>query len=329
MRAHAGPSPVDGPPVVYQEGDTFYDESCGDVGIPTAVSCGAQWSAGIEFTLLKPHFEQNVAFTTLTSDGASNESFSDTEFSYDRSLAPRVWIEALTSDALGFRVVYWQFDQDADTVVGEPAANGFGRISPPTFGDIDLSTTVPGSQFTANSSLNAYSIDLELTKSLSWGHCGWLTAFGLRYAEVQQSYDGELQDDSDAVQGTINFDHTVKGIGPTLAIRTHRPITHQLSIFGMARGSLVFGDGESTLTAIEDQDLDTELTTTRVTNRNDLLPIGEMQVGLQWAPQGMGVYQPYLHLAMESQIWSGVGNASQEDGNLGFFGFNVALGFDF
>lgn len=313
----------------YDEGEVFSDDSCSDcLAVPEALA-GPCWSAGIQFTLLRPHFESNIAFTTLESDGDTTDTFTDTEFMFQRELAPRVWIEALTSDALGFRAVYWQYDHPADTAVGQPPENGFGRIIPPDFGQVDLSTTVPGSQFTALSDLNAYTIDLELTKALQWGRCGWLTGFGLRYADVQQAYRGELRNEDDAVQGTVNFSHHVKGIGPTIAVLTNRPLTQRLNLFGMARGALVFGDGESAFNAIEDQDLDDQLTTRRITSRHDLLPIGEMQVGFQWAPGGMGVWQPYLHLAMEGQLWSSVGNASSEDGNLGFYGFNVALGFDF
>ena len=258
----------------------------------------------------------------------SAENFSDTQFDYSQELAPRVWVEVLGSDALGMRAIYWQFDHAAGTAVGQPPANGFGSIIPPDFGNIDLSTTVPGSQFTANSDINAYTIDLELTKAMNWGRCGFLTAFGLRYAEIQQSYTGELQNEMNVTQGTVNFRHSVNGIGPTLAMRSERPLTRQLGLFGTARGAVLFGDGDTLLTAVEDLDLDDQLTTTQTTTRDDLLPIGELQCGIQWTPGCIGVWHPYLHVALEGQVWGGVGDASSEDGNLGFFGFNVALGFD-
>jgi len=320
------------PEVFYSPGEAYFEEGCSDGscgGNNYFTSLGPRWSAGVEFTMLKPHFENNVASTTLNSDGDTFETFSDTEFTYDRELAPRVWIEAVGPDSLGFRAIYWQFDHPAATSTSTPPANGFGRISHPDFGEIDLSTTVPNSQFIANTDLNAYSVDLEVTKAMNWGNYGLLTAFGLRYAEVEQRYVAQLRSAADVLQGTINFSHQIEGIGPTIAIRTQRPFTTQMAIFGQARGSLLFGDGQSTLTAIEDQDLDDQLTTNRTTIRNDLLPIGEMQVGLQWSPECTGVFFPYVHLALEGQIWSGVGNASTEDGNLGFFGFNIAVGVDF
>jgi hypothetical protein len=90
----------------------------------------------------------------------------------------------------------------------------------------------------------------------------------------------------------------------------------------------LFGDSTSRLNAIEDQDLDAQLTTVRTTSRDDLLPVGDVQVGLQWTPASYGVWNPYLHVAMEGQFWGGAGNASSETGNLGFYGFNFALGMD-
>lgn len=100
-----------------------------------------------------------------------------------------------------------------------------------------------------------------------------------------------------------------------------------MSLFGVARGSLLFGDGTSSLTAIEDADLANAFTTRHDTSRDDLLPIGEMQVGLLWTPVIGGTWQPYMHAAFEAQHWGGAGNSYSEDGDLGFYGFNLALGF--
>ncbi len=80
----------------------------------------------------------------------------------------------------------------------------------------------------------------------------------------------------------------------------------------------------------EDIDLaPNDLTTTRTTNRMDLLPISEARIGVQWMSRkqrGSGM-QWMLSSAMEGQLWSGAGNASSEDADLGFFGFSVGAGF--
>lgn len=289
---------------------------------------GIRWSAGVELTIVKPYFDQNLAFTTLESDDGTQENFTDTEFNYDTMVSPRIWIEALGVDGMGLRVLYWHFDESADTIIASPPANGFGRISHPPFGNVDLSTADPASTFTTNSDLNIYSIDFEATKSMQCGLWGVLFAGGVRYADVEQRYAAILQNDQGQQQGNIAFEHQVRGIGPTVYARTQRPFLPKLSFFASARGALVFGQGDRLLTAVEDADLDPSLTTTSRAHRDDLIPIGELQTGFQWLPGLLRRWNTYLHVAMESQFWGGVGSASDEEGDIGFFGLNVAMGAD-
>lgn len=300
---------------------------CGEVDA-CVVGTRACWSAGIEFTFVKPHFEDNIAFTTSDSDDATFETLTDTEFNYDTDLAPRVWIEMFRGSGLGMRVVYWQFDYAADNTSGSPPDNGFGSITTPPFGDVDLSATAPGSVYSASSALNAYTIDIEGTKSFGSGMWGAVASTGIRFGEVRQDYRSNLQNAQNVQQGTINFSHRVQGVGPTVGLRVQRPFLPCFALFGVARGSLLYGDADSTFVAVEDEDLANAFTTRRNTSRDDLLPISELQVGLQWMPNAGGIWHPYFHLAFESQLWDGAGNASSESGNLGFYGLNLAVGLD-
>ena len=301
--------------------------SCGSCGTRSCGGgCSGCWSAGLEFTLVKPHFEDNTAFTTSDSDDATFETLTDTDFTYGNEFAPRLWIETMGAGDCGMRFTYWQFDYAAGGVVGSPPANGFGSISHPRFGDVDLSTTTPDSVFSANSDLNAYTLDLEGIKSFGAGRWGLVAGLGVRFAEVDQNYAATLRNAQGLQQGTINYGHTLQGFGPTVGLRVQRPFIAGMSLFGVARGSLLFGDGESSLTAVEDEDLANAFTTRHDMSRDDLLPIGEMQVGLLYTPIVAGVWQPYMHVAFEAQQWSGVGNAYGEDGDLGFYGVNLALG---
>ena len=284
------------------------------------------YSVGFEFTFLKPRFENNPAFTTMDSDGASFEDFNDTEFDYDLELAPRLWIEHACDNGLGLRALYWQFDHSPGSAVDSPPANGFGRIDNPPFGTVDISSTIPTDTYLATSDLNAFTIDLEATKITDF--CSWSLGLsgGLRYAEVEQSYFAELRDAAGTARGRIDFDHRISGVGPTISLHASRTCFYDVIFFGMARGSLLYGDGESRLAAGEDLDLANPFFTNQVSQREDLLPIGEMQIGIDWSPPVRSAYQPFMSLALEAQFWNGVGNATSEDGNLGFFGFKVGLG---
>ncbi len=313
---------------------------CGDVidcgtGCCDTVGCtgcnrGAKFFAGYEATFLQPRFSDNVAFTTTESDGATFSTITDTEFNYDYDYAPRVHFGWEHQDGVGLRATWWQLDANADTETTNPPANGFGSITHPTFGTVDISTTIPTDIFTASSSIEAYTVDLEGTKQTSF--CGWDLGVGggLRYANLEQTYLAQMSDNANTLRGEIDYQSSIEGFGPTISLNASRPITRRMVLFSKARGSLLFGDGESSLTAGEDLDLVSPFTTNRTTSRDDILSIAEIQIGVKWRgnDRSHSIFNPFWSLALESQYWDGVGNATSEDGSIGFFGGNVAVGLD-
>lgn len=247
-------------------------------------------------------------------------TFTETEFDYDLELTPRLWLEGTFTDSWGWRVTYWQFDQSPVTESGTPA-NSFETFSP-AFSDIDVDTNDPSQTLTAASDLNAYSIDVEALKYGRINRWQFGVGGGFRYASTEQGYLATLNDGVSDI-GTIDFEHELEGFGPTFSAYGAHPLIHRVHLVGAARASVLFGDGASRLTATEP----TPQTTIRVTNREDLLPIGEARLGLEWLsmkhPRG---WQWMLTTAMEGQIWGNAGNASSETADLGFFGFNFGLG---
>lgn len=303
-------------------GEPVCCETCGPCLLPPA------WYAGFEATFVKPRFEDNVAFTRMEADGASFESFTDTEFDYDLEFTPRVFVGWQDNSGIGLRATWWQFDHAAATETANPPANGFGAITHPAFGSVDNSSVIPTDTFSAASDLNAYTIDLEATREKQFSAWDVSVAGGIRYAYSEQSYSAELRDNADTFRGSIDFRQSIEGFGPTISLSAYRPIATDAGIFCKARGSVLFGDGESTLTAVEDADLTTPFNTSRTTGGDDLLSIGEIQVGFRWQSLGRRgqTYRPFLSAALEGQIWNGAGNATSEDGALGFFGFNTGAG---
>jgi len=303
--------------------------SCGTCASPQVGCCQyGSFVAAFDFAVLSTHFEDNRAFTVMESDGVSFEAFSDTEFDYKLELSPRVWVGFEFYSGLGLRAGYWHYDQAPAIVSASPPANGFGRVSHPVFGDVDIGSTVPTDTFTAATDLDAFVIDFEATKSIAFGSWTMQVSGGLRYASIEQSYLAGLESGAGVARGAINFSHRLQGAGPTVSLAAFRPITPGTTLFALARGSLLYGEGKSHLAAGEDLDLANPLFTTKVTERDDVLPIGEIQVGVQWSGYRMpyGGWTPFLRLAAESQLWSGAGSASGEDGDLEFVGFNAGVG---
>lgn len=316
---------------------------CGSAGCEVA-DCGgcvvgggcapATFYSGFEFTFVKPRFERNVAFSTLVGDGAGNDVFTETEFDYDLELTPRVFLGWRHCDGVGLRATWWHFDNDAAPAVGSPVDTGFGRISHPEFEDVDISTGDFEDLFTGTSHLNAYSIDLEATMETEF--CGWDlgVAGGIRYAFAEQGYLAEVESDganARIIDGRISYLQSIEGIGPTISLSASRPLTCRASLFCKARGSLLYGDGESRLSAQEDALTGGgfTFTTNRTTNRDDVLSIAEMQLGFRWqGGEPCYTFRPFLTMAMEGQVWNGAGSATSADGTLGFFGFATQLGLE-
>ncbi len=299
-------------------------DPCGD----TSCRPRTRLYGGFEATFLKPRFEENPAFMIRTDDGAGAVTHTDTEFDYDLEFSPRVWLGADVCDGLGWRVSWWQFDHPAATSTASPPANNLGELTHPEFADVDISSTIPTDTFSAASGLNAYTIDLEATKQTGFGRWGLGLSCGLRYAFAEQTYLAQLRDVGNTLLGQINYRHSLEGFGPTMSLRAYRPWSSRLGMYCLARGSVLFGDGASTLSAGEDLDLITPITTTQTTNRDDLLSIGEIQLGLQWRGWRWRALRPFVSTAIEGQVWNGAGNASSETGTLGLFGFNTSLGVD-
>ncbi len=312
-------------------------EGCGDLVCGEAIGCGGaigcrprRMYAGFEFTFVKPRYENNVAFTLTESDGAGNDVISDADFDYDLELTPRVYVGWQNVNGVGLRATWWHFDHESATASGTHPDNGFGNITHPSFGTVNIGTTQLNESFDAGSSLNAYTIDIEATKQTSF--CGWDlgVAGGVRYAFAEQGYDAQLRNGASMLLGQIDYQQSVEGIGPTISLSASRQLTRRTSLFSRARGSVLFGDGESRLEAGEDLDLTTAFSTTRTTSRDDLLSIAEIQIGFKWQGDQLAhrVFTPFVAIAMEGQVWNGAGSATSEEGNLGFFGFTTNLGVD-
>lgn len=310
--------------------------SCGEtVGCGEAVcgcscepSSGNGWTAGFEATVLQPRFSSNIAFTRMEADGATFETFTDTEFDYGLEFSPRVFVGYEACGGLGFRATWWQFNHNPDALSTQPPANGFGDVTTPPFGDIDISSNIPTDTMSAASGLNAYTIDLEATQSKSVGCWSLGVAGGLRYASAEQTYLAQLRNTNDVLRGEIDYRHSTSGIGPTISLAAQRPIACNVHWFVRGRGSLLFGDTKTNLHGGEDLDLENPFTTTKNTSSDSLLSIGEAQIGLGWQAASCNgqCWQPFARVALEGQIWNGPGNATTPEGNFGFVGLNAAIG---
>jgi hypothetical protein len=314
-----GPGPLDlGPGGCCADG-------CGDC----QQDCGSHrfcLAAGFAFVFVQPHFENDVAFTTTTDD-VDFVRVEDTSFNYDLELAPRVWLEICKPNQLGFRATYWRFDHAAPERIAIVNDTQLDTIATTfEFGDIDISATQPGDIFAATARLELDVVDFEGTKWTDF--CTWQfgTTAGLRYVSMHQTYRAAVLTEDEELLDALEASHRFDGVGPTFSLEARRPMGC-ITWFSMARGSLLYGNGKSGFTALEDiTPAAVGRTTIARLERNDVLTVAEVQVGAEWCRQYCNGRRAFCRTALEGQMWQGAGNATQEDGDLGLFGFHVALG---
>jgi hypothetical protein len=286
------------------------------------------WDAGFAFTFLEPRSNGNLAIST-TENAAQSSAIRKTSFEYDMELSPRVWLEWGSAESLGWRVQWWQLDQDANQIIAAAPENGLGVVAPVELPGIDISISAPGETLQADNHIRLYTIDLEGTRRVDFDCWSFVAAGGLRFAKIDQQYRAVSANVNGVTSGSIEQNRSLDGIGPTLFIEARRPATCRLSVFSNFRASLLFGDGDTTLSAGEDLDLASAFTTTSTSQSNSVLPILESQLGLEWCTPVTRCHDFLVNAALEGQWWSGVGTAADSKADLGLVGFAIGLGLQY
>jgi hypothetical protein len=338
-------------------------------GEGTCQKCG-HIVGGIGAYFLKPRFDQNPAFTRAVetfSSGNSNSSstiaLSSQDFGYDPSVSPLLYFGYVSDCGLGVRARWFQFDQGSsvtgqngplapstgstttDSVILVPTGNTFvDLIRSELFGSAVSSSNpnqVDSLSFTSHLLLQVW--DLEATQDLQTGPWSFLFAGGVRYLHMAQRYgmyskvlvpggntDGLLNGDS-----TFVFDHDFNGVGPTLAIEAERRLgSSGLSLYGTARGAVLFGKANGTeagiATSVSSNQANAVSTSTFVNteSHNKVLPVLEFEVGVQYGWTGTR-FSPFIRSGFVGQSYFGAGSATSMDGNLGLFGLSVTAGTHF
>jgi hypothetical protein len=351
------PLPANGAAPVWHDapdhgGNWFSDWGNGDHGDGGS---GGHLDAGFEALIIRPYFVNNPALTTtvstspsttttLTSQGTSN-------FDYEYTVNPRIWLGYVMDCGLGFRVGWWRFDQASNSptaVQTSPVATGtlvsvnpvpapFGfNVTAPTFtGDpgvpLALATT---------SDLRVDVWDFEATAA--WHAGGFIVegSAGVRYLHLEQSYgafaaQGNIDAAGDTRNGTVIFGHSFNGAGPTLALLGRHGLGDMgLGVYASARGAVLFGSSKSngtelvTTTAPDGSNVET----TGLQSHSDhlgVLGIGECEVGVEYSRKMGDSADVFLRAGIDGQIWIGGGSATTADSTFGFFGYTVTIGVNY
>jgi hypothetical protein len=292
--------------------------------------CG--WIAGAGVYYLKPSFEDNTAFVSATQAGPDLQS-SATHFDWKYNLAPKIWLGYALSSGLGLRAQLFYFDQNSKQ--SDVTNNGVNNVpllihEAPGLPDPRLHT-VPnfdsvniGDVLAFNSHLRICTLDFEATKNLTLGGWSFLFTGGGRYLQSTQRYRGLLTNDATLTVETVDFGHNFYGGGPTGSAQGHWHLGGSgLALFGSARGSLLVGPGRQTF--VSTQNLPGSAISDLFSGtKNDTLPVGELELGLEYAQPGF-----FVQAAAVEQTYFGLGSASKTDGNLSLFGIQLSVGWGY
>jgi hypothetical protein len=290
------------------------DACCDPCGNSRAFGAGQGLVGGGGVMFLKPHWDNNPAYAQ------GGNPVENVDFDHDLQAAPFAWLGYVGCSGFGVRARWFQFDHSSNVNVDNAInvlAGGPGQpLDFPTIQDLRF-----------QSDLNLDVWDVEATQTVDVGCTTWIGSAGVRYLHVSQHYN-VFNDVSDGFLSAHNFN----GWGPTISLEGRRNIgCTGLSLYGNARGSILFGD--SLYTSFNDID---ESADARISSWAPV-SIAELEVGAHYS-QIVGCSLVYGRVAMVGQHWQGVGNASLSDptfsggvdrGNMGLYGVKLELGMNY
>ncbi len=137
---------------------------------------------------MRPVFDDSVGLIEMRSDGATREDFLSHDLRFDMDAGYRLWLGLQNSEGTGIRGSFWSFDSGNATVSGRPDANGFGRLSPVEFGDIDISSTIPNDRLTVTSGLLARTALGEVHHAFRFDTWSAEISGGVEYGQLRTEY---------------------------------------------------------------------------------------------------------------------------------------------
>ena len=298
----------------------------GEIGIArgcdTCCDTGG-WYARYENVIVTPYFSRNTAYSA----GGLGEAVVNREFNWDLEYSPRFELGYLDCDGMGWRARYWHFEH----------SNGIRR----RFNNVDVNIAPiddPGIDIDLNDALldevhgiNLQVLDLEAIKQTKDCEGSLTGSVGLRYVRMDQQLTArEIDPANGNLIEFLNLRHNFEGIGPTVSVEALRRFNcSNWGAYVNLRGSILYGEadlvGQDGLGGTVDDVFKTR-------NEQDLIPVGEMQIGLDYTRGDW-----FVRVGLETQYWINAGSANaqvnQDDGandpsdpDMGFLGLNVATG---
>jgi len=285
-------------------GSVYGDACCGDACCPPRRQLF--WVSGIEATFLSPDLNNDGATFEIEDVAETRDDWftSQTDDVDSLYVSPRVWI-GIQGCNWGANLRYWHL---------QASEGGYD----PTISELGTwDAGWPDAGYFTSSRLEAYTIDLELTRRFCI-HDHWMQAsVGVRHAEIwnAESITG-LADTTDGIfEGFAHADRNTRGTGVVFGLYGRKPVFPCSCVhwFYNLRWSAMWGPTETNSeTYASVLVVDPMATATAgsvngaLTRVDDNLFIGEVQLGLEWdyALQCVPA-NAFCRFAVEYQRWYG------------------------
>ncbi len=265
---------------------------------------------GYQHSFLKPHFTNSPGVPADVGANLGNLAqlvFATNPVGFDYDDAPEVWLGYENCDGLGILVRYWQFGEGSgsQTAINVP----FQGVNATFSGRVDLR-----------------SYDIEVTERVEFCHWNFQFNEGVRYIDIRDSsrlFFATAPVGNGIVVDLANSRHNFHGTGPTVGLQAVRPIADSnFSFYADTRFSLLFGSSNSRTDFLDVLGNPQ----TAAADRDYLVSITELQVGLEWTHQFKRAGTFFIRGGMEGQVWYNAGNVASTDGDLGLYGGTLGFG---
>ena len=150
----------------------------------------------------------------------------------------------------------------------------------------------------------------------------------MRYASAVQVYLAQLRNSTGVFVGLVDFNHWIRGVGPTLSLGATQFVTGETNLFVRGRGSVLFGNHKWHLDGGELLTPTTPVFTNQDGRDGETLSIVEVQAGVSWQAGMLSASRGNPSPQLPSKASFGADQAMQRipDGDLSFLGFTMGVG---
>ena len=274
--------------------------------------CAQQWYGGGELLFVKITNDFDPAFFVETQTATAEV---DNTISFDRDFDPafRLWLGRTLGNGALVRSRLWFVDQTASQSI----------VTGPNQELEDFAFFLeagPGSTGFAQSSIQAYSVDIEAGQIFRPSFGQFQLGGGLRIAGISGDSTVTFTEPTGQVS-TSTTSSDSDGIGPTLFAEYERGLFGDFSLFASMRTSLVFTDSVAELRSSNSMGEEVS-----IAERDDIFTTNEVRFGLSRVKK-VNNHDYFASTFLEYQAWESASTASSIGfADIGFASVGFQLG---